>query len=77
MILEARHDAKRNSKDDKEALVCEPCWSTNGWLMCLNVMGVSKNRGKKPKMDDLYGNPYSNGCFGGYHHFQKHPYVQH
>ena len=40
-------------------------------------MDVSKNRGT-PKMDDLQWKTLSiYGWFGGYHHFPKHPYMNH
>ena len=47
-------------------------------LMLLCHMGVSKNRGKTPKMDGLFhGTPYSNGWFGFFsHYFWKHLYFR-
>ena len=38
-------------------------------------MGVSKNRGKTPKMDGwFHGEPYEKWRIWGYHYFWKHPY---
>ena len=41
----------------------------------VKYMGVSKNRGKTPKMDgENNGNPIINHPFWGYHYFWKQPY---
>ena len=40
----------------------------------LKSMGVSKNRGKKPKMDGfIMENPMNKWMIWGYHFFWKHP----
>ena len=38
-------------------------------------MGVSKNRGKNPKMDGLYWKTLLKWMIWGYPYFWKHPYV--
>ena len=62
----------KGSKDGKELL--EAKWMKMGDVK-RQYLGVSKNRGKTPKMDGLEWKTLLKWMIWGYHYFRKHPFI--